>query len=310
MELEDYWGVGPKTRSTLESSIGTEAAIEAVESGDVWRLVEAGVDRSRATRILRHARSADGMALLATRDSRLVYKGLLESIAAHAVSEAAADRLRTLTPLADRDEMETRLDAVQRGRNGWERLDEDEHRRVLDAFEGGDEPADGRIAAVETAVELGDIGVSEEVFDPIDELDTEALAEAATALKALGENRIEPGADEELDRLRDAREAVDRLSANAEGVLEELRSEGVGDTAAFREGLIEYLRSETTVDPGRAGPRWRRRRSTPPGSSRKRSGRFGAISRRRSRSAPRPSDPSWNPPSRRPATTSIGQATR
>ena len=251
MELEDYWGVGPKTRSTLESSIGTEAAIEAVESGDVRRLVEAGVDRSRATRILRHARSADGMALLATRDARIVYKELLESVAVHAVSEAAADRLRTLTPLADRDGMEARLDAVERGRKGWKRLEEGERQRVLDAFERGDGSADGRISAVETAVELGDIGISEEVFGPIDELDTEALAEAATALKALGESRIERGADEELDRLRDARETVDRLSANTESVLEELRSEGVADTDAFREGVIEYLRSETTVDPGR-----------------------------------------------------------
>jgi hypothetical protein len=251
MELEAYWGIGPKTREALESSIGTEAAIGAIESGDVRTLAEAGVDRSRVTRVLRHAHSAEGMALLATRDARLVYKGLLETIASHAVSEAAADRLRTLTPLIDRGEMNTRLDAVERGQSGWDALDDDARVAVLDAFERYDDAPDGRLAAVETAVELADIGVSSAVFDPIDDLDTEALADAAVALDALGEDRIDRGADEELDRLRDAREAVDRRASNADAVLEELRSGGVEDTAAFREGLVELLREETTIDASR-----------------------------------------------------------
>ena len=251
MELEAYWGVGPKTRAALESSIGTEAAIDAIEAGDVRTLVEAGVDRSRVTRVLRRAQSADGMALLATRDARIVYKELLETIAGLAVSDSAADRLRTLTPLSDRAAMEARLDAVQRGREGWEALDGDERTAVLAAFERYDGADNGRIAAVETAVELSELGLSGAVFDPIAELDAAALADAAVALEALGDGRIDRGADGELDRLREARETVDRLSANADGVLEELRSGGVGDTAAFREGLVEYLRGETTVDPAR-----------------------------------------------------------
>ena len=251
MELEDYWGVGPKTRATLESSIGAEAAAAAIESGDVRALVEAGVDRSRATRVLRHARSADGMAVLATRDARLVYKELLDAIADHAVSETAADRLRTLTPLSDRDAMADRLDAVERGRAGWEALDDDGRTAVLDAFERYDDAPNGRIAAVRAAVELAETGASGAVFDPIATLDTDVLSDAATALEALGDERIDRGADEELDRLCDARETVDRLSANTEEILDTLRSGDVGDTAAFREGFVDYLRGETTVDPAR-----------------------------------------------------------
>ena len=250
MNVEEYWGIGPKTKTVLEESIGTEAAIEAIEAGDVRTLVEAGVDRSRVTRVLRHAQSADGMALLATRDARLVYKDLLDSIAKLAVSEAAADRLRTLTPLADRSAMEARLDAVERGRAGWNALDDDGRTAVLGTFERYDDAA-GRIAAVEAAVELAEIDTESAVFDPIAGLDTDALAEAAVALEALGDDRIARGADDELDRLRGARETLDRLSANAEGVLEELRSDGVDDSTAFREGLVEYLRRETTVDPAR-----------------------------------------------------------
>ena len=78
MELEEYWGVGPKTTATLESTIGREAAAEAIETGDIWTLIDAGIDRHRATRVLRRARSKDGMELLATRDARSVYKELIE----------------------------------------------------------------------------------------------------------------------------------------------------------------------------------------------------------------------------------------
>jgi dsDNA-specific endonuclease/ATPase MutS2 len=248
MELEAYWGVGPKTKATLEAAIGTEAAIEAIEAGDVRTLVEAGIERSRAMRVLRHANSADGMELLATRDTRAVYKDILDAAAEYAVCEAAADRIRTLTPLSDREEMERRLEAVERGREGWTGMDEPTRESVRSAFGTYDTAGGGRLAAVEAAVELSETGVTGAVFEPIAELDTETLADAAVALRALGDGRIAPDADAELDRLREAREAVDRLSANPGSVLEELRSAGVEDTAGFRTGLLDHLRSETTVE--------------------------------------------------------------
>ena len=251
MQLEEYWGIGPKTSAILEESIGTEAAIAAIEAGDVRTLVEAGVDRSRATRVLRHAQSAEGMAMLATRDARSVYKDIIGTVAAHAVNGAAADRIRTLTPLTDREAIEERLDAVDRGRAGWEGMDDETREAVLSAFERYDEADSGRLAAVETAVELSAGGVSGGVFDPIDELDVDALVDAAVALEALGNGRIAAGADEELNRLREARETVDRLSANTDTVIEELRSDGVSDTAAFQESFTEYLRRETAVDSAR-----------------------------------------------------------
>ena len=248
MELEAYWGIGPKTRATLEEAIGTEAAIEAIEAGDVRALTEAGVDRSRATRILRRARSADGMDLLATRDARSVYKTVLDAAAAHAVSDVAADRIRTLTPLTDREAMEQRLDAVERGRESWTRMGEDVRAATLEAFEAYDDAGGGRLAAVEAAVELAELDVSDPVFRPISELDTSALSEAAVALGALRGDRIGQGIDAELDRLRDAREAVDRRSANPDSVLEELRSGGVDDTAGFRTGVSDLLRRETAIE--------------------------------------------------------------
>ena len=252
MELEAYWGVGPKTRATLESSIGREAAAEAIETGDVWTLVDAGVERHRATRVVRRAQSADGMDLLATRDARSVYKELIELAAGYAVSDDAAGRVRTLTPLTDRRAIEERLDAVERAAETWAALDDATRAAVLNAFEAHDPAAGGRLAAVRAVVALDEAGAEGPAFEPVADLDADRLADAATALSALADGRLGTGADEELDRLREAREAVDAMAADAPSLVDALRSEGVRDTAGFRDGLVEHLRSETAVDPARA----------------------------------------------------------
>ncbi|MFP4218615.1 MAG: MutS-related protein [Salinarchaeum sp.] len=251
MDLESYWGIGPKTRATLESSIGAEAAAAAIDAGDLRTLVGAGVDRGRATRILRRANSAAGMDLLATRDARSVYKELLASIAAHAVNDGAAARIRTLTPLVNRDAIDDRLAAIQTARESWQALASPTREAVLDAFETYDAGANDELAAVEAVVALHEAGATTGAFAPVGRLDPDGLADAATALAALGDDRISPGADDELDRLRSARRDVDDLAAASETLVEDLRAEGVRDTAGFREGLVEYLRTETSVDPAR-----------------------------------------------------------
>ena len=78
VRLDEYWGVGPKTSTQLETTLGTEGAITAIESTDTAALVDAGLPRGRATRILRHSHGEHGMAMLATSDTRAVYKDLLE----------------------------------------------------------------------------------------------------------------------------------------------------------------------------------------------------------------------------------------
>jgi DNA mismatch repair protein MutS2 len=246
MQLEAYWGVGPKTRTALESSLGTAAAVEAIESGDLRTLVDAGLGESRAARIVRRARSEAGMDLLATSDARDVYKEIIELAAEHAVSRTAAGQLRTLTPLVDRDEIESRLDSVRRGRETWEALADPERTAVLSAFETYDEIDDGRRAAVETAVALQDAGASGPTFEPVTELDGEALADAAAALRAMEGDLA--AADDELARLRDARAAVDTVSANATDLVEDLRSGGVEAAAGFRDEFIDRVRAETGVE--------------------------------------------------------------
>ena len=247
MRLEEYWGVGPKTRETLIDELGREAAIRAIESGDVRALSDAGLARGRATRILRRATGGAGMDMLATSDARSAYKELLDLAVDHAVTQRAADRIRVLTPLDGREAMEDRLEDVLAARDAWAALAADDRETVLAAYERYDERDGSEHAAVEAALALLEAGVDSGPFATIADLERERLADAAEALSALDGGRVREGADEELDRLRDALGAVEDMDANALELIDDLRSEGVRDVEGFRQSFEDRLLSETEV---------------------------------------------------------------
>ncbi|WP_123534454.1 MutS-related protein [Halosimplex salinum] len=250
MRLEDYWGIGPKTRDLLADELGVERAVEAIETADTRALVAAGLSQGRATRILRRAQGGAAMDVLATRDTREVYKEILDLAGEYALTEDAASRIRILTPLGSRDEMAERIDRILEARDSWNALDEPTRAAVEDAFE---ENADGgELAAVRTVLALSDAGVSEGVFEPIAELDDETLEDAAAALAGLrGDgDRIGEGADDRLDSLRRTLASVEDMAATPAEVAEEVQS-GARGADDFRETLVRHVTSETEVDVGR-----------------------------------------------------------
>ncbi|WP_255167812.1 MutS-related protein [Natrononativus amylolyticus] len=247
MRLEEYWGVGPKTRETLVDELGAERAAAAIESGDVRALSEAGLPRGRATRILRRATGGAGMELLATSDARAAYKEVLDLVVDHAVTERAADRIRVLTPLTSREAMDDRLDAVLATGDAWATLADDDREAVLAAYERYDERDGSERAAVEAALALLEADVAAGPFETIATLERDRLEAAAGALAALEGGRVREGADDELDRLREGLGTVEDMDANALDVIEELRSDGVRDTGEFREAFEDHVLSESRV---------------------------------------------------------------
>ncbi len=264
MRLQEYWGVGPKTAELLETELGVERAVRAIESADVSTLVDAGLPRGRATRILRRATGAAGLDTLGTGDARDVYGDLLELAAGEALTGGAADRIRVLTPLSSQEAAAERLDRIDAAREVWEGLDDDGRESVVDAFATYDEAGGGRRAAVEAALELRSVGASEGgPFDRLAGLDAETLGDAVDALAAVeGEfaapddgERAEPlsvgeGADDRLDELRTQLAAARRLNDAALDVLETVRGEGVRSLEAFQSAVISYVADETGVTAG------------------------------------------------------------
>ena len=247
MRLEEYWGVGPKTRETLLDALGHERAVTAIESGDVRTLADAGLARGRATRILRRATDSAGMDVLATSDARSAYKELLDLAVDHAVTQRAADRIRVLTPLESRAAMETRLDDVLAARDAWAALGNDDREAVLTAYERYDEREGSERAAVAAALALDEAGVDSGPFAAVADLERERLTAAADALAALDGDRVRVGVDEELDRLRDSLGAVEDMDADALALIDDLRSEGIRDVEGFRHTFEDQLLNETDV---------------------------------------------------------------
>ena len=249
MRLEEYWGIGPKTRDLLTSERGVEAAIEAIESADIRGLTEAGLSRGRATRILRHAHGGAAMDLLATRDARTVYKELLAIMGEYAVSADAADRIRILTPLSDPEAMTDRLDQVAAARESWAALDEDTRERVIAVFESYDEAGRTRQAGATAALELRDLGLNSGVFEPLTDLDADRLDAGAAALAGLegGGDGVGAGADDRLDELRTQLGAVEDLRANPEEILEAVKS-GARGGSELRDALSQHVAQEADID--------------------------------------------------------------
>ncbi|OYR43310.1 MULTISPECIES: DNA mismatch repair protein [unclassified Halorubrum] len=261
MRLEDYWGIGPKTSERLVSALGTSRAIEAIEAADVRALVDAGLHRGRATRILRRANGEAGMDVLATGDTRSVYDDLLSLAAGHALTAHAADRIRVLTPLADREAVEARLDGVVAARDAWEGLVEADRERVTEAFDAYDDAEGSDLAAVETAIALREAGLDDGPFEAVGALEADALRDAAGALADVrgsidptsvdgdGDIEVARGADDELDRLRDRLDAAEELANSAFDVLDAVRDGSLRDFEALEAATIDHVASETGVDP-------------------------------------------------------------
>jgi hypothetical protein len=253
MRLEEYWGVGPKTRALLVEELGVDAAIDAIEAGDVRALVDAGVPRGRATRILRRATGGAGMDVLATSDARDVYKELLSVAGSFALTARAADSIQVLTPLSDRDAMRERLQTVEAARESWTALSSVEREAVVAAFDAYDDADGGEKASVEAAVALIDAGVvgDDGVFAPLASLSRDALVDAAKALGALREGHVAAGADDRLDDLREQLADVETLEANASSVVEVLADGGARTAGGFQDGFVDHVCGETGVDPSR-----------------------------------------------------------
>ena len=251
MRLEAYWGVGPKTAELLRESIGESTAIDAIERADIRTLADAGVPRGRAVRILRRANGTAGIDMLGTSDTRSVYDELLTLASSYAVAAHAADRIRVMTPLTDRDEIESRLDDVLAAKAVWTDLSEADRERVLDAFDQYDKAGGTDRAAVETALELRAVGLAGSTFEALGAVDGAALTEAAGALGYIRETSDGPtvieGADDELDGLRDQLDAARDLNNAAFDIIDTVRDGGVGDMQAFQSGVVDHVADETGI---------------------------------------------------------------
>jgi hypothetical protein len=163
------------------------------------------------------------------------------------VTRHAGDRIRVLTPLAARDERETRLDEIEAARDLWAELDEDDRTEVLAAFTAYDEAGGTERAAVDAALTLREIGLDTGPFAALAETDEDALSDAMGALGYVDGDDVLDGADEKLDRLRDQLAAAERLESGAFDLLETVREAGARNLDDFEHAVADYVAAETAL---------------------------------------------------------------
>ncbi|MDY7082424.1 MAG: DNA mismatch repair protein, partial [Halobacteria archaeon] len=227
--------------------------MNAIESADIRALTEAGLTRGRATRIVRRAKGGEGLDVLATRDTREVYKNLLNRISEFAVTDNAADRISVMTPFVEKEDAEERLERVYDIIESWESLDGDERDELLDAFAVYDVDGGTRKAAVEASLRIKDSSIAD-AFPRFDELDDAALEDALDSLTYLddsgSETAVREGADERLDEVREKLSGVEEMEDSAFDVLEDIRSAstGIQGVDALQEEFADYVLENAGVD--------------------------------------------------------------
>ncbi|ESS10992.1 MAG: DNA mismatch repair protein, MutS family [uncultured archaeon A07HR60] len=251
MRLEDYWGVGPKTSALLTDQLDDEQAIEAIESANVSALVDAGVSRGRATRILRRAAGADAMEKLATSDTRAVYDKILNLASASALTAGAADRIRVLTPLPDQTAATDRLNLVSRATKAWNRLEADDRDDLIEVFERYDASGETDQEAVGVTATLREIGFDGRHFPVLEGIDAGSLEEAAGALGAVrevdGDVTVTGGADDQLDQLREQLADARSMENDAFDIIDTVRDGSIRDLDTFQRSVIDHIATETEI---------------------------------------------------------------
>ncbi|MFB6283978.1 MAG: DNA mismatch repair protein [Halobacteria archaeon] len=250
MSLDDYWGVGPKTRELLEENLGDSVAEEAIESADISKLTDSGLARGRATRIVRQAKGGAGLDVLATSDARKVYKQLLDLVSGYAVTPGARDRISVLTPMVSRTDIEESLTDVLEMRYVWSELSGETREKITGIFERYGEAGEGRKAAVDVALEAMDLNLDRGRFSELREFDREVLESTREALAFLEGDRVDEGADQELDRLREMNSRVSDLEENSLDIVENLRGSGVQDVDALQDEFVDHVVGEADVPYG------------------------------------------------------------
>ena len=114
MALERVPGLGQKLADKLREHFdGEDAAMAALQSGDISRIASVnGVSPKRALALARAASGDDG-GFLATREAEKLHAQLIEAMRQHAACAASRERLALLTPIQEPEPRWATVDAAR-----------------------------------------------------------------------------------------------------------------------------------------------------------------------------------------------------
>jgi hypothetical protein len=133
MGLTDIEGIGETTASRIQDRFGSEEAFrEAARNLEVHRIARVeGLSGRRAVDVVLQVRGREPHDFLRTDRARTLYDDVVERLLERAHTTRAENRIRTMVPLRDREEMEARVGEAVEARDVVRDLPRDEVSSLL-----------------------------------------------------------------------------------------------------------------------------------------------------------------------------------
>ncbi|HII51796.1 MAG TPA: hypothetical protein HA321_02655 [Halobacteriales archaeon] len=247
LELERYWGIGPKTRAKFENKLGVDGAQRAVLYSDFDSLLSTGVGLGRIVSILRRVGEGKNIDAFGSVDSRNEYKNILEIVQKFSVSSRVKNKIKILAPMSSIGLINEQLDLIFDTGEAWKLLPEENRKVILERLKWCDGAEGIGRTAVGVSTFLYDMGNLGGVFQEIETLNIETLKKVERAMDQLKEAPLEVDAE----RIRPSIESVESLVQVEEEVyqiIEDIKKKNVSGFIEFKEEVYASLTRKTGID--------------------------------------------------------------
>ncbi len=247
LELERYWGIGPKTRAKFENKLGVDGAQRAVLYSDFDSLLSTGVGLGRIVSILRRVGEGKNIDAFGSVDSRNEYKNILEIVQKFSVSSRVKNKIKILAPMSSIGLINEQLDLIFDTGEAWKLLPEENRKVILERLKWCDGAEGIGRTAVGVSTFLYDMGNLGGVFQEIETLNIETLKKVERAMDQLKEAPLEVDAE----RIRPSIESVESLVQVEEEVyqiIEGIKKKNVSGFIEFKEEVYASLTRKTGID--------------------------------------------------------------
>ena len=247
LELERYWGIGPKTRAKFENKLGVDGAQRAVLYSDFDSLLSTGVGLGRIVSILRRVGEGKNIDAFGSVDSRNEYKNILEIVQKFSVSSRVKNKIKILAPMSSIGLINEQLDLIFDTGEAWKLLPEENRKVILERLKWCDGAEGIGRTAVGISTFLYDMGNLGGVFQEIETLNIETLKKVQRAMDQLKEAPLEVDAE----RIRPSIESVESLVQVEEEVyqiIEDIKKKNVSGFIEFKEEVYASLTRKTGID--------------------------------------------------------------
>ena len=195
LELERYWGIGPKTRAKFEDKLGVEGAQQAILYSDFDSLLSTDVGLGRIVSILRRVGEGKNIDAFASVDSRTEYKNILEIVQKFSVSSRVKNKIKILAPMSSIGLINEQLDLIFDTVEAWKLLPEENRKVILERLKWCDGAERIGQTTVGISTFLYDMGSLGGVFQEIETLNIETLEKVESAMEQLREAPLEVDAE-------------------------------------------------------------------------------------------------------------------